>query len=190
MKVSEVILPKQAPSDNLHARRQRRIDMLKDRIQTYAERLYAPNTSRRYADFLKSKILSDGKELEKLSEKQTTGLTEAVHRLPLTEADFDNLKTVMSRPVPVIVAHIYLQDLIDDDELSGQLGSLEQTDPAADARDLIADWVKRVMPDQLYRFQDQSRESENGEISPVHGYDSCMYRGTVNTMNGKHYNRF
>lgn len=181
MKVSEIVLPKKLTSDGLRARRQNDIGLLKTRIQVYADKLASPDTSKKYAEFLRDRILSDSKQLAALAESKK--LSEAVHRLPLTEADFDRLKEVMERPIPVVVAHIYLQDLIDDDELTGQFASLENDDPASDARALIADWVKRVMPDQLFRFYGTPRDSEYGELSPIHGYNQDAYRGTKRTAN-------
>ena len=179
MKVSEVILPKTPFGDMLHKERLARMDMLKDRIQSYAELLARPGTSRQRRDFLKASIISDSRELEQLAEQSAQSLSEAVHRLPLTDRDFTELKNVMERPIPAIVAHIYLQDLIVDDQLAGELDSLSSTDAAADSRQLVADWLARVMPDQLYRFRDDSMESRYGELSPVHGYNASMYRGNT-----------
>lgn len=177
MKVSEVILPKTPFGDMLRKERLARMDMLKDRIQSYAELLARPGTSRQRRDFLKASIISDSRELEQLAEQSAQSLSEAVHRLPLTDRDFTELKNVMERPIPALVAHIYLQDLIVDDQLAGELDSLSSTDAAADSRQLVADWLARVMPDQLYRFRDDSMESRYGELSPVHGYHTSMYRG-------------
>ena len=179
MKVSEVILPKTPFGDMLRKERLARMDMLKDRIQGYAELLAKPGTSMQRRDFLKSRIISDSRVLRQLAEQYAQPLSEAVHRLPLTDDDFTELKAVMERPIPALVAHIYLQDLIVDDQLASELDSLASTDAAADSRQLVADWMARVMPDQLYRFRDDNMESRYGELSPVHGYNADMYLGNM-----------
>ena len=63
MKVSEIVLPKKLTSDGLRARRENDIDLLKTRIQVYADKLASPDTSKKYAEFLRNRILSDSKQL-------------------------------------------------------------------------------------------------------------------------------
>lgn len=107
-------------------------------------------------------------------------ISEAVHKLPLQEQDFDKIKEIISKPVPAIVARIYLQDVIVDDELDDQIQSVKNTDPGKDVRPLIIEWLHRVMPDEMYRFTNDvpSTNQKRGVFSPIHGYDPHQYSGS------------
>ena len=77
-------------------------------------------------------------------------------------------------------------DIINDDEFNAVIDSLEDTDPNRDIRPLVIEWIKRVMPDQLFRFDDsygKSIEQKRGLLSPVHGYDPKTFSkgGTTGT---------
>ena len=119
-------------------------------------------------------------------------LKEAVHKLPLTQDDFDMVKHIMERPIPAAVAPIFIAEIIQDDELNDQLLSLEDSNPGMDVRPLIAEWFERVMPDQRYRFVDdvESRQQKEGILSPIHGYDPKMYRGTNDPLTGNAYGSY
>lgn len=110
-------------------------------------------------------------------------LAEAVTKLPLTNADFDLVKTVMQRPIPAVIASIYISDIINDDELNDMIASLEGTEPDRDIRPLIVDWFRRVMPDQMHRFGQEvaGEQQRQGVLSVVHGYDPKMYKGGTDT---------
>lgn len=115
-------------------------------------------------------------------------LSEAVHKLPLTLKDFELVKTLMDNPIPAAIAPIYIHRIIEDDELNDQIKSIEDTDPGRDIRPLIYEWFVRVMPDQLYRFRDGGDTSrQNGALSPLHGYDPHMYKGTSDPITGGAY---
>lgn len=118
-------------------------------------------------------------------------ISEAIHKLPLTDADFELIKEIMENPIPAAVASIYIQEIIDDDEFNDQIKSLEDTQPNRDIRPLIVEWVKRVMPDQMHRFggEKQSYASRKGLISPIHGYDPHMYKGSNDPITGNAYGR-
>jgi RNA polymerase sigma factor (sigma-70 family) len=105
-------------------------------------------------------------------------VAEAVHICPVTDDDFKVLKEIMERPIPAAIAPIYLQDIIEDDELNDQLLSLEEDQPNRDVRPLIADWVNRVMPDQMYRFKEDEHDPNiaRGILSPLHGYHQKNYK--------------
>jgi hypothetical protein len=47
------------------------------------------------------------------------------------------------------------------------------------------------MPDQMYRFTDdhQSENQKKGVLSPIHGYDPKMYKGTNDAIMGNAYGR-
>lgn len=119
-------------------------------------------------------------------------LTEAVTKLPLTHDDFELVKKVMEKPIPATIAPIYIQGIIEDDELNDQLASLEDTDPGLDVRPIIVEWFKRVMPDQMYRFTGDLPDmaQKNGVLSPIHGYDSRMYKGTNDPITGDAYGSY
>lgn len=108
----------------------------------------------------------DWKSLMNRSSQIGMKVTEAVRKIPLISEDFDRLKSLMENPIPAVVAHIFIGDLIDDDELSDSIKSIEEVHPGRDVRPLIAEWVKRVMPDQLYRFRDDKFDT-SGNMSPI-----------------------
>lgn len=118
-------------------------------------------------------------------------LKEAVHKLPLTHNDFELVKTLMNNPIPAAIAPIYIHRIIEDDELDDQIKSLEDSAPNRDIRPLIYEWFNRVMPDQMYRFRDdsQSTAQKEGILSLIHGYDPHMYKGSNDPITGNAYGR-
>lgn len=121
-----------------------------------------------------------------------TPVTEAVRKLPLSNEDFDLVKKMMEKPIPAAVAPIYILEFIDDDEFNDQLLELENSNPGLDVRPLIVEWFRRVMPDQMIRFEDQEVDynQQIGLFSPIHGYDPRMYKGTNEPITGNAYGRF
>lgn len=121
-----------------------------------------------------------------------TAISEAISKLPLTHDDFELVKKLMEKPIPAIIAPIYIHEIIEDDELNDQFSSLEDSNPGFDVRPLIAEWFKRVMPDQMYRFNGdrQSYAQKNGVLSPIHGYDSHEYHGTNDPLTGNAYGSY
>lgn len=119
------------------------------------------------------------------------GLSEAVHKCPLSDEDFDLIKELMERPIPAAIAPIYLHEVIDDDELNDQFKSLEETEPSRDVRPLVAEWLNRVMPDQMKRFIGDSSDGKQnrGILSPIHGYDPHMYKGANEPITGNAYGK-
>lgn len=122
---------------------------------------------------------------------QKSDVLEAVHKIPLSDEDFDLVKHIMGRPIPAIAAPIFIAEFLDDDELNDQFKSLEDTNPAMDVRPLIVEWFKRVMPDQLHRFgQEVAGENQRkGLLSPIHGYDPKMYHGKNDISDGDVFGR-
>jgi len=118
-------------------------------------------------------------------------INEAVHKLPLTNEDFDLVKELMLKPIPAAIAPIYIQEIINDDELNDQLRTLEDSEPGRDVRPFIVEWIKRVMPDQMHRFTDsnQTMSQRLGLLSPIHGYDPHMYHGSNEPITGNAYGR-
>ncbi len=118
-------------------------------------------------------------------------LNEAVHKLPLTEEDFELVKTLMSRPIPAVIAPIYIQEIIDDDEFNGMLNEFADTNPGMDIRPHVVDWLKRVMPDQMYRFDHSgaTMKQKLGQTSVIHGYDPHQYHGSNDPITGNAYGR-
>ena len=119
-------------------------------------------------------------------------ILEAINKLPLSNKDFELVKKMMENPIPAVIAPIYIMEIIEDDELNDQLRSLEESEPGLDVRPLIAEWFNRVMPDQMYRFG-QAVAGENmrkGILSPIHGYDPKMYKGSNDPVGGNAYGMF
>jgi hypothetical protein len=121
---------------------------------------------------------------------QPTPISEAVRKLPVSNKDFDVVQELMERPIPAAIAPIYIHEIIDDDELNDTLTELENSNPNMDVRPIIAEWFKRVMPDQLYRFTDESHTTNQlGLMSVIHGYDPHMYQGSNGHVAGNAYGR-
>jgi len=118
-------------------------------------------------------------------------LNEAVHKLPLTEEDFELVKTLMSRPIPAVIAPIYVQEIINDDEFNDMLTEFANMDPGMDIRPHIAEWIKRVMPDQMYRFDHSgaTMKQKLAQTSVIHGFDPKMYHGSNDPITGNAYGR-
>jgi|AntAceMinimDraft_11_1070367.scaffolds.fasta_scaffold30025_3 hypothetical protein len=116
-------------------------------------------------------------------------ISEAVTKLPLTPKDFEFVKKMMERPIPAVVAPIYIHQIIEDDALDAELAALEESEPGRDVRPLIAEWFDRVMPDQRFRFTDAEvpEDQKKGTYSPIHGYDPHMYKGTNDPITGDAY---
>ena len=114
-----------------------------------------------------------------------------MNKLPLTDNDFELVKQLMSSPIPAIVAPIYLQEILDDDEFNDMLAEWEQTSPAMDVRPHVVEWFKRVMPDQMYRFNDSSQTMKQKMAlqSVIHGYDPHMYHGANEPITGNAFGR-
>jgi hypothetical protein len=118
-------------------------------------------------------------------------LNEAVHKLPLTEEDFELVKTLMSRPIPAVIAPIYIQEIIDDDEFNDMLNEFAEMEPGMDIRPHVAEWFNRVMPDQMWRFGGdvQSLKQKLAQTSVIHGYDPHMYHGSNEPITGDAFGR-
>ena len=138
----------------------------------------------------KKRIAGITTALRKSTEKSP--VNEAVHKLPLTDNDFDLVKQLMCHPIPAIVAPIYLQEIFNDDEFNDMLQEWEETNPSMDVRPQVVEWFKRVMPDQMHRFtgDKQSVQQKMGLQSVIHGYDPHMYHGSNETITGDAYGRY
>lgn len=152
-----------------------------------------------YSTIRRARLARDKKDIEYGAYKygvrpkaETKSIYEAVHKLPITHKDFELVKELMEKPIPAVIAPIYISEIIDDDDFNGQLYSLEETNPGMDIRPLIVEWLKRVMPDQMYRFIGGLPDSaqKNGVLSPIHGYDSHQYKGTNDPITGDAYGSF
>ncbi len=183
MRVVEILLPKSMGDRSISPATIHQIDFLQKRMNTYVDRIMNSQTSTAGREFLKSKLSDDYYALKDLIPTNRR-IAEAVHKLPLTQEDFDLVKTLMENPIPATIAPIYLQEIIIDDELSDQIRSIEENDPNRDIRPLIAEWFNRVMPDQMYRFGRDHMVNKEGRLSPVHGYDPHMYKGSNDPITG------
>lgn len=191
MRIVEILLPKGTSDKSLSPRAIRQIDMLQQRMNHYVDRIMDPKTSQAGREFLKSRLRDDYFELRNAIPR-THAVAEAVTKVPLSNNDFELVKKVMEKPIPAAIAPIYIHEIIEDDELNGQLASLEETNPGMDVRPIIAEWFNRVMPDQMYRFDDNlvpTYTQKNGNVSPIHGYDPHFYKGTNDPITGNAYGR-
>ena len=188
MRIVEILLPRGTSDRSLSPQVARKIDALQKRMDGYVDKIMDPNTSQTGREFLKSRLRDDYYEL-KDAMPRLHAVAEAVTKLPLTHDDFELVMKVMEKPIPAAIAPIYIQEIIEDDELNDQLASLEESEPSRDVRPLIAEWFKRVMPDQMYRFVggEPDMAQKNGVLSPIHGYDSHMYKGTNDPLTGNAY---
>lgn len=191
MRVLEILLPKGASRDRgLSPQVTQRVDFLQQRMDSYVDKILSPGVSSAAKDFLKDRLRADYHELRGLI-PGIHHVAEAVHRLPLSNADFELAKKMLEKPIPAVIAPIYIEGLIEDDELTDQFKSIEETEPARDVRPLIVEWFRRVMPDQMYRFTGDERDAtqKEGLLSPIHGYDPKMYKGTNDPITGDAYGR-
>ena len=193
MRILEILLPKGTSDRSLSPQQARKIDALQKRMDGYVDKIMSPGTSAAGKEFLKSKLRSDYKELkDEIGRVMENDLKEAIKKLPLTTNDFNVVKKMMEKPIPAIIAPIYIMEIIEDDELNDQLASLEESEPNRDVRPLVMEWFKRVMPDQMYRFgQEVAGETiRKGILSPIHGYDSKSYKGSSDPVSGNAYGMF
>jgi hypothetical protein len=187
MRVVEILLPKGTSDRSISPRQAQHIDALQKRMDSYVDKIMDPRTSLQGREFLKSRLRDDYYDLKKAI-GQFHAVAEAVHRVPITNDDFGAVKELMSRPIPAAVAMIYIEDCIMDDALNDEIRILEETDPGRDVRPLIAEWFERVMPDQMFHFVDDRAEGDlnqkRGLLSPIHGYDPHMYKGSQENVTG------
>jgi len=190
MRIVEILLPRGSNDRSLSPQVVRKIDALQQRMDSYVDKIMSPNTSTAGKEFLKSKLRDDYYELKDLL-PHIHAVAEAVHKLPLTDKDFELVKHLMERPIPAAIAPIYISEIIEDDELNAELEILEDSEPNRDIRPLIVEWFNRVMPDQMHRFvgSDKSYNQEKGILSPIHGYDPRQYHGTNDPITGNAYGR-
>lgn len=154
--------------------------MLQQRMNSYVDRIMDPKTSLQGKEFLKARLRDDYYDLKDAMKPLSINVVaEAVHKVPITNADFDLVKELMERPIPAAVAPIYLLDIFEDDEFSDMMMELEESDPGRDVRPLVVEWFNRVMPDQMHHFGQEvaTYKQKMGMYSPVHGYDPDIHKG-------------
>ena len=190
MRIVEILLPRGASDRSLSPQVVRKIDALQNRMDSYVDKIMQPGTSAAGKEFLKSRLRDDYYELKDLL-PHVHAVAEAIHKLPLTDKDFELVKQLMERPIPAAIAPIYIQEIIEDDDFYAELKILEDSEPGRDVRPLIVEWFRRVMPDQMHRFvgSDRSLNQQKGILSPIHGYDPKMYKGTNDPITGNAYGR-
>ena len=191
MRIVEILLPKGTSDRSLSPQQTRKIDALQQRMTSYVDKIMSPNTSVAGKEFLKSRLRDDYYELKDVMGR-VHKIAEAVYKLPLTPEDFELVKRIMENPIPAAIAPIYIMEIIEDDELNDQLRSIEDTDPNRDVRPLIVEWFNRVMPDQMHKFGQEVADENlmKGILSPIHGYDPKMYKGSNEPITGNAYGMF
>ena len=191
MRILEILLPKGTSDRSLSPQVLRKIDALQKRMDAYVDKILDPQTSEKGREFLKSRLRDDYYDLRNTIPR-THAVAEAVHKLPLSDDDFKMVKELMLKPIPAAVAPIFILEIIEDDELNDQLLELENSNPGMDVRPIVAEWFRRVMPDQMHRFTgiEPDMAQKNGVLSPIHGYDSRMYKGTNDPLTGDAYGSY
>jgi hypothetical protein len=192
MKILELLLPPGMKDKSLSKKKIANLNALQQRMDKYVDMIGDPSTPKAKKGLLQKELRKDYTELKATIESiNEIKVMEAVHKLPISNEDFDLVEEIMSRPIPACVAEIFLQDIIRDDAFSDELRILEDTEPNRDVRPMVAEWFKRVMPDQMYRFTDntQSKTEREGILSPIHGYDDKAYHGTNEPLTGNAYGR-
>ena len=191
MRIVEILLPKGTNDRSLSPAVVRKIDALQQRMNSYVDKIMDPRTSDKGREFLKAKLRDDYLDMKATLPTFHT-IAEAVHKLPLSDNDFDLVKKMMERPIPAAVAPIYISEVIVDDELSDQLHELEESNPGMDVRPLIVEWFNRVMPDEMHRFRHDNPDDaqRKGSLSVIHGYDTDEFKGTNDPITGNPYGAF
>jgi hypothetical protein len=192
MRIIEILLKKSNKNTDMISNQVKKdIDLLKKEIKHYADLLKDPKTTPRGAEYLKTQIKDKYEQIRNLGPKVDI-ISEAVTKLPITNDDFDSLKKIMENPIPATLALAYICDIIEDDELTSQILSIEGTHPNRDVRPLIAGWIDRVMPDQKYRFTGEPRHlgPREGQVSVIHGYDPKSFRSEPKVVDGNAFGRF
>lgn len=198
MRILEILLSRAAIKSNDPASNpQQRIDFLRQRMDSYVDKICDPKTTTAGKEFLKSKLRDDYYELKGLMPSlhlvaEKSKIKESINRVPLTDEDFKAFEALFEKPIPAAVSLVYIDDVINDDELTAELQILENTQPNRDIRPLLADWFRRVMPDQLYRITGDTPGmiQREGKLSPIHGYSSGYFKAQHNNTSGNAYGRF
>lgn len=188
MRIVEILLPRGVSDRSLSPQVINKIENVQHQMDMLVAKIQDPNTSSAGRDFLITQLDAKLSTLKGLIPR-THAIAEAVNKLPLTEEDFDLVKQLMERPIPAVVAPIYISEIINDDELNDQIRSLEENEPNRDVRPIIAEWFERVMPDQMYRFRPKEElKGKPGNFSVIHGYSDHIHAagsltGTAQTGN-------
>lgn len=176
MKISEILL-----NEN--------VDRIKSKLYSYTNQLTSTSLTNESANLLKNKIKRQILLLKEalahsVSTQHTRNLSEAINKIPITDDDFKVVIELMQKPIPAAVAIIYFDSIIDDDELNDTFVSLQDTQPNRDVRTVVADWFKRVMPDQMHRLEIDKPEfiNKQGDKSVLPGIDPVGFRTTNNPM--------
>ena len=109
--------------------------------------------------------------LSEFAKKQN--ISESVQTVPLTDAQFEELKERLMRPIPAEIAATMLHDVLETSELTEEYNAVASTHPNEDVRPVVAKWLELNMPDQMYRFTGQQDDPmlKFGLLSPLHGYN-------------------
>jgi hypothetical protein len=103
---------------------------------------------------------------------------EAILRVPTRDKQFELLGKLFDTSIPADIAGYVIEGLIEDTALTAEINARIKDNPIRDVRDLIADWLKTNMPDQLYRITNSKNPASPNEglLSPLHGDDALIQR--------------
>jgi len=105
---------------------------------------------------------------KKKEKKKLVDVKEAVNKVPHSAEDFKQLSKLFHQPIPQPTAIQLLTGILEDDALYDEINEL---DPSADAREVIAHWLHLNMPDKMSKFKKQHQMGDgDGTYSVLHGY--------------------
>jgi hypothetical protein len=171
MRITEILLPKNSKDKSLDSKEsKKKLDMLKQDVMTYTDKLSSPDLKSKDKSLLKKKLEQAKEEIKELSEKLK--ISESIHTIPLTDKQFDELKERLNHSIPAEIAQVLLGDVLETDDLRDEFIAAAKNNPNYDVRPLVVNWLELNMPDQMYRFTGKRDEDYliQGTYSTIHGY--------------------
>ncbi len=100
-------------------------------------------------------------------DQQPDPLNEAIYVCNINAETEKELDQIFANPLPAVMALSAISQYIEADSLADEIQSLVDAHPGRDARQLIADWMKINIPQQLNSLL--SPPMPDGTFSPVSG---------------------
>lgn len=168
MKMFEIVLPKHQRRDSYCRNIIDSIDILRDKVQCCIEILIQPNISKDYRDYLEIKIKNAANQIRSAVGEVTKAqqVNESTKdRVDITEM----IKLLFERPIPAIIASAAVFDLIDDNDLHDTIVNISNSNPSADMRPVISDWLMTHRPEMVSKFIRCDDFSNNDGLSSTIG---------------------
>jgi len=150
MKIVELLKPKEFKDNSLLSKDEalHELDVLRKRISGYSDKLKSNKLKPRERNFYQKNLNNDLKTVKDISEN----LTEAIHTIPLSNSEFEELKLRLNNPVPAEIASVILDGILVTDDLDAEFQAAAKQDPNHDCRSIIINWLNLYMPDQMSKF--------------------------------------